>query len=427
MEEKDLIEEVEAVESTEEESVHKLMDINKDEKEVKGFAKLKEKVSRGFRNLLNKISNFLNNNKVGQVIKKIFKYIGLFFYYLGYPFVLFKRKCYDKWSSKGQKLFVAILFLTPVMLGFLIFYLYPMIMSLIYSFSGVVSSNGVHVFFGKFIDPSQAGSLQNLPITEVGNALKTDFFGNYRYAFTELMFSARGADFGSDEKISFIQALTETGFQTILDAVVITIFSLLIAVMLNGNFRGRAVARAIFFLPVILNSEAITVATNSTAAIDSVLNSIGQNALSQIFDMKAFFTQIGIPAKIVTFLSDITSTIYSTISYAGVQILIFLAAIQSVPGHLYEAAKIEGATKYESFWKITLPMVSPMILTVVVYTIVDSFLRSDLSFYIETLCKNYNYGIHAAVSWCYILLSLLILGIALLILKKVVFYHDERN
>jgi ABC-type sugar transport system permease subunit len=241
------------------------------------------------------------------------------------------------------------------------------------------------------------------------------------------MFSARNADFGSDEKISFIQALAETGFQTILDAVVITIFSLLIAVMLNGNFKGRAFARAVFFLPVILNSEAIKVAINSTSAIDSVLNSIGQNALSQIFDMKSFFAQIGVPVKIVEFLSGITSTIYSTISYAGVQILIFLAAIQSVPGHLYEAAKIEGATKYESFWKITLPMVSPMILTVVVYTIVDSFLRSDLSFYIGNLRDNYKYGLHAAVSWCYILLSLLILGIALLFLKKVVFYHDERN
>ena len=252
MEEKDLIEEVEAVENTEE-SVHKLMDINKDEKALKGFAKIKEKVSRGFRNLLNKISSFLNNNKVGQVIKKIFKYIGLFFYYLAYPFVLFKRKCYDKWTSKGQKLFVAIMFLSPVMLGFLIFYLYPMIMSLIYSFSGVVASDGVHVFFGKFINPADAGTLQSLKISEVGNALKSDFFGNYRYAFTELMFATRGADFGSDEKISFIQALTETGFQTILDAVVITIFSLLIAVMLNGNFKGRAVARAVFLRPVILN------------------------------------------------------------------------------------------------------------------------------------------------------------------------------
>jgi ABC-type sugar transport system permease subunit len=415
MEEKDLLEEVEAAQSTEQESVHKLMDINKDEKELKGFAKVKENITHGVRSLLNKISSFLNNNKAGRVIKTIFKYIGLFFYYLAYPFVLFKRKCYDKWTSKGQKLFVSILFLTPVILGFLVFYLYPMIMSLIYSFSGVVADNGVIVHFGKFIHP------------ENRNELISDFFGNYKYAFTELMFPARGADFGSDEKISFIQALTETGFQTILDAIVITIFSLLIAVMLNGNFKGRAVARAIFFLPVILNSEAITAATESTAAIDSVLNSIGQNALSQIFDMKKFFTQIGIPAKIVTFLSDITSTIYSTISYAGVQILIFLAAIQSVPGHLYEAAKIEGATKYESFWKITLPMVSPMILTVVVYTIVDSFLRSDLSFYLKSLNENYKYGLHAAVSWCYILLSLLILGIALIFLKKVVFYHDERK
>ena len=137
-------------------------------------------------------------------------------------------------------------------------------------------------------------------------------------------------------------------------------------------------------------------------------------------------TSIGIPGKLVTFLNGITSTIYSTISYAGVQILIFLAAIQSVPAHLYEAAKIEGATKYEEFWKITLPMVSPMILTVVVYTIVDSFLRSDLNEYIQQLAKNPLYGFHAAASWSYIIVSLLILGIALLVLKKVVFYYDEK-
>ena len=157
-----------------------------------------------------------------------------------------------------------------------------------------------------------------------------------------------------------------------------------------------------------------------------MINSVGSNALTNIFDMKTFMTSIGIPGKLVTFLNGITSTIYSTISYAGVQILIFLAAIQSVPGHLYEAATIEGATKYEQFWKITLPMVSPMILTVVVYTIVDSFLRSNLSEYIQQLAKNPYYGFHAAASWCYILASLLLLGLAVLILRKVVFYYDEK-
>ena len=231
---------------------------------------------------------------------------------------------------------------------------------------------------------------------------------------------------GGSERISLLQALLQTSWSTILDTVVITIFSLLIAVMLNGNFKGRAFARAVFFLPVILNSEAIAAATESTKAIDSMLNSVGSNALTNIFDMKTFMTSVGSPAKLVTFLNGITSTIYSTISYAGVQILIFLAAIQSVPGHLYEAAKIEGATKYEEFWKITLPMVSPMILTVVVYTIVDSFLRSDLNEYIQQLAKNPLYGFHAAASWSYILVSLAILGLALVVLKKVVFYYDEK-
>jgi ABC-type sugar transport system permease subunit len=199
--------------------------------------------------------------------------------------------------------------------------------------------------------------------------------------------------------------------------------------MLNGDFKGRGFVRAVFFLPVVFNSEALDTALEATQAIDNVLSSVGTESgeLAKLFNLAQFMQQIGLPVWLVTFLSGITGAIYRTITYSGVQILVFLAAIQSVPGHLYEAAKIEGATAYESFWKITLPMVSPQIITVVVYTIVDSFLRSDLSFYLKSLNENYKYGLHAAVSWCYILLSLLILGIALIFLKKVVFYHDERK
>ena len=136
---------------------------------------------------------------------------------------------------------------------------------------------------------------------------------------------------------------------------------------------------------------------------------------------------IVVPVKLVTFLSGITSTIYRTISYSGIQILIFLTAIQSVPKHLYEAATIEGATGYEQFWKITLPMVSPMILTVVVYTIVDSFLRSEIGDVIDKVYNNNEYGYYAAMSWLYILASLLIRGIIVGILSKVVFYYDDKK
>lgn len=385
------------------------------EEEVKGIKKLFRKIGNGIKSLFKKIANKYHGSKFSKVVGKVLKYIGKFFYYLFYPIVLFKRKVYDKMSHGGQKVFVSVMFLLPALIGFVIFYAYPLIMSLIYSFStvSVEAGKGIQVAFGKHLENGE---------------WVNDFFYNFKELFTGAtgMLPIKNPTSGAEEKISLFQALFQTAGTTLLDTVVITIFSLLIAVMLNGNFKGRAFARAIFFLPVILNSEAIAAATESTEAIDSMLNSVGSNALTNIFDMKSFMTSIGIPGQLVTFLNGITSTIYSTISYAGVQILIFLAAIQSVPAHLYEAAKIEGATKYEEFWKITLPMVSPMILTVVVYTIVDSFLRSDLNKYIQQLAKNPLYGFHAAASWSYIIVSLLILGIALLVLKKVVFYYDEK-
>ncbi len=156
------------------------------------------------------------------------------------------------------------------------------------------------------------------------------------------------------------------------------------------------------------------------------MNSMGSGALRAIFDLNMFMVSIGLPVGLVNFLSGITTAIYRTISYSGVQILIFLAAIQSVPTHLYEAARIEGATKYESFWKITLPMVSPIIMTVVVYTIIDSFLRSEVNDIINIQLTNANYGYHAAMSWIYMLSSILLLTVSLFLLSKVVFYQDER-
>lgn len=379
--------------------------------DTKGIKRLFKKMNAGVRKLWNK---FIRTKFVKYILLGL-SYIGKGFYYLFYPLVLFKKKVYDKMTHAHQKLFVAFMFLTPVLLGFLIFYLYPLILSLIYAFStvSVQKEGGLLVKFGQH---------------QVNGEWVRDLFYNFKELFTGTtgMLPVRNATSGIDEKISLFQALVQTSWQTILNTVVITIFSLLIAVMLNGKFKGRAIVRAIFFLPVILNSEAIAAATESTQAIDQMLNSVGSNALTNIFDMKAFMTSIGVPAKMVSFLNNITSTIYSTISYAGIQILIFLAAIQSVPQHLYEAAHIEGATKYEEFWKITLPMVSPMILTVVVYTVVDSFLRSDLNKYVQQLAKNPLYGFHAAASWSYIIVSLTILGLAMLVLRKVVFYYDER-
>ncbi len=354
------------------------------------FETLKEKIVQGFRKLASKIEG----TKFQKVLKKIWQIIKTGLYYLFWPIIQLKKVTFDRLRFDQQKVVVSVIFLLPVLIGFAVFFLYPLLLSFYYSFCTVeVTSDGVKAYLG-------------------GTGVKKDILLNYKYVLTQ--------------SVTFPTGLWETAYTTVLDTIVITIFSLLIAVMLNGEFKGRAFARAVFFLPVIFNSEAITSALAGVDAASSILQG-GSGALAQIFDLKAFFVNVGIPVKLVTFLSSVTQSIYSTISYSGVQILIFLAAIQSVPKHLYEAAKIEGATKYESFWKITLPMVMPMMMTVVVYTVVDSFLRSDINSIISIEQTQTRFGNHAAMSWLYVAVSIIILGLFLAVLSKVVFYHDERS
>ena len=378
---------------------------------------MKEKISSLFDALGGKLAQLKNailRSKAWGLLEKVVHYIGVGLYYLFFPIIWIKNRTYDRMRYDHQKVFASVLFLSPVLLGFLIFFAYPLVMSFIYSFSDVSILNGeTQISFGQFWEVVKSVDENGKEVIE--NVAINDIFYNYKYAL--------------QGHATFIVDLWDTIKTTVVDTVVITIFSLLIAVMLNGDFKGRGFVRAVFFLPVVFNSEALDTALEATQAIDNVLSSVGKESgeLAKLFNLAQFMQQIGLPVWLVTFLGDITGAIYRTITYSGVQILVFLAAIQSVPGHLYEAAKIEGATSYESFWKITLPMVSPQIITVVVYTIVDSFLRSGINKVIDYQYTQAFYGKHAAMSWIYVIASILILAIAVGILNKVVFYQDDKK
>lgn len=135
-------------------------------------------------------------------------------------------------------------------------------------------------------------------------------------------------------------------------------------------------------------------------------------------------SDIGLPLSFVDYIVDAILRIYEIITSSGVQILIFLAALQSVPGAMYEVAKIEGATAYESFWKITFPLVSPLILTNVIYTIIDSFSGSSVTQMIfSTAFTTQNFGLSAAMSWIYTLIISLVLIIVGYVLSKRVHYN----
>ena len=339
-----------------------------------------------------------------STLKKIVGFILRHWFFVFFPLKLVKELYYDKLRHDQQKVFVSWMFLLPVIIGFLLFFIYPLFMSFIYSFSSV-RSNGTYYFALMFEKVQGKYDWNGTPVK--------DLWFNYRYALRE--------------HSTFIVDLWQTIQDTVINTLVITIFSLLIAVMLNGKFKGRTLVRAIFFLPVVFNSEAVEKALEASEGVQAVLNASGDDALLQIFDLKVFMQGLGLPPVLVTFLSGITSAIYNTITYSGIQILIFLTAIQSVPHHLYEAATIEGATGYEQFWKITLPMVSPMILTVVVYTIVDSFLRSAICDTMQLVYQDSEYGRYAAMSWIYILTSGILMGTIVAILSKVVFYYDDKK
>ncbi len=113
------------------------------------------------------------------------------------------------------------------------------------------------------------------------------------------------------------------------------------------------------------------------------------------------------------------------ISASGVQLIIFIAALQSIPGSMYEVAKIEGATAYETFWKVTFPMVMPHIITNFVYTVVDKFADSEIiELAYKTTFDNFDYGLGSAMSMVSTVIVCAILFLVVAIIQKRTFYYN---
>lgn len=143
------------------------------------------------------------------------------------------------------------------------------------------------------------------------------------------------------------------------------------------------------------------------------------------YELAGLMLDAGVSESIVNYLTSAVERIYQIVSQSGVQILIFLAGIQTIAPQLYEASKMEGATGYEAFWKITFPMVSPLILVNMIYTIIDSFSRNEMTDLIkETGFANFDFGLSSAMAWLYFVSIMLILLISSYIVSRKVFYQE---
>lgn len=231
---------------------------------------------------------------------------------------------------------------------------------------------------------------------------------------------------------SFTKSLL-TGLRDLaLEVPAVVIFSLFIAVILNQKMLGRAVFRAIFFVPVILSTglmEDLTASSYSgeEAGID---DGTGENSTDQfltMIDIQGLFGMMAVGSTLVRNIVSLINNVFNIISYSGVQMLIFLAGLQSISPAIYEAARIDGASAWETFWKITFPMISPMILVNGIYTIIDSFTRENNTVmkFIKNVYSNDSQTLATAEYWLYFILVFLIVAIFAGVLSAYVFYQKR--
>ena len=285
-----------------------------------------------------------------------------------------------------QRKLLGFTFLIPFLLGFLMFFALPLVNTIIYSFH--------------FITVDDLG------------AMKLDPVGvqNYIDLFTVEV---------STKSQQILRVLVDENTNMLVNMPLITLFSLFLALLANRQFKGRSIVRMIFFLPIILGLDVVTDMLTVTTGSDWV--AAGGGLFSQSLVARLLIRYTSIPTMYLTPIIEFVENIFSIISRSGVQTLVFLAALQSISPSMYEVAKIEGATAYETFWKVTIPSILHILVFVVIYTIVDLFLTSQIAqeAYSFAFEKN-KIGIGSALSVVYILNVMLVLGLFLLLTRKAV-------
>ena len=291
-------------------------------------------------------------------------------------------------------------FISVWMIGTLLFFLIPLVQSLCYCFMDNAQ-----------LKP-EVGGMHKVWLWEIGESA----LANFRYAF------AADPNF----KPSLLQVLRDTAINTPM----ILIFSLFIAVVLNQEFKGRGLARAIFFLPVIIATGPVYNIINgdiSSTGADSGAQFSTLFETDMVDQLLEFLGVMNISSNLTDIINTVTTNIFGLVWSSGIQILIFLAALQNIPVSAKEAASMEGATAWEYFWKITLPYVSPMILANFIYTVIDSFTKPDNAVMGIVLSRqiDWDYARAAAMAWSYFAIVMAVVGVIVVIINKYLFYEVE--
>lgn len=287
-----------------------------------------------------------------------------------------------------------LIFMIPWFIGFVLFFCYPFFHSIFLSLQSV-----------KFLP---------------GGGYSTDSVGfqNYIDAVTK------------DE--NFIKYVATSLTDLLINVPVCLVFSFFVAVLLSQKFHGNAIVKAIFFLPVILGTGVfLSVQTATSEVAGMTINSAmeegaGSVQALQSMNIVKILQDIGVPADMTRYITEPVDRIYSIITMSSVQIFLFLVGLNSVSPSLYEAAYIEGASGWVAFWKITFPMVSPIIVVNIAYSLIDNFTMSTnttMNYIYEMAFGQFNYGLSSAMSWIYCSILTIVVGLSVWIVSKRVVYQ----
>lgn len=296
-------------------------------------------------------------------------------------------------TMRQRRSVTGLLFVMPFVIGLLLFILRPMITSIQMSFSKVNLNGAAGGFSMEFV--GWANFLQALTIDKDFNRL-----------------------------------LTESVRDTLIDGVCIIIFSLIIAVILNRKFPGRGAVRAIFFMPVILASGVVLCMEKSNMLLQGIqdLQSASTNTTITTTVQELLLGALGNTASdLIQLIMNIINHFYDIVVASSIQTVIFLSALQTINPSIYEAAEMEGCGAWEKLWKITIPLLSPMILVNWIYTIIDRFIRADnqlMTKILDCITETLDYGFSSAMAWIYCLCMVALIGISALIISRMVYYYE---
>lgn len=287
-----------------------------------------------------------------------------------------------------KKKIYGFMFILPWFLGFLLFFMVPFAQSCIYAF-------------------------QTLETTKEGMIGTWVGLKNFDYAlFRDTSF--------------LIECVTS--LKDMITIPLIIVYSICFALLLKDNYPGRTIMRAIAFLPVIIGSGVLMDIMKTDIFSSGVVGGSESVYLFSSNGLTGLFASLGLPEGLINFISEFISRIFDLTWKSGVQILLFLAGLHNIPSYVYEAADIEGANGLEKFFKITLPMLTPMILLNIVYSVIDLFSdfgNTIIQMIYNTAFTNVRFGYASALSILYFLMIAVVLVIVYLLMKRFIVQPED--